>query len=42
MSCVTYTNAFMHVYCRRFPSSGFYVHNEYVMPRYWLMMEDAM
>ena len=41
-SFVTYTNVFMHVYCRRFPSSGFYVHNEYMMPRYWMMMKDAM
>ena len=41
-SFVTYTNAFMHIYCRRFPSSGFYVHNEYMMPRYWTMMKDAM
>ena len=36
---LTYTNAFMHVYCRRFPSSGFYVRNEYFMPRYWTMIE---
>ena len=41
-SFVMYTNAFMHVYCRRFPSSGFYVHNEYMMPRFWTMMKDAM
>ena len=32
-SFVTYTNAFLHVYCRRFPTSGFYMHNEYMMPR---------
>ena len=31
---VTYTNTFMHVYCSRFPCSGFYVHNKYWIPRY--------
>ena len=41
-SLITYTNALMHVYCRRFQSSGFYVHNEYMMPRYWTMMKNAM
>ena len=31
-SLIKYTNAFMHVYCRRSSSSGFYVHDEYMMP----------